>query len=93
MSTRYRGLSNFLPRQSTEKSSLQATEENEMDLVEEELNEEIEQLDEGWWSGVGSSGAKSGLFPGESGNEVLSGRFHAFPTSQLRRANRANGRA
>jgi len=43
-----------------------------MNLVEDELIEEIEQLDEGWWSGVGSSGAKSGLFPGESGSELLS---------------------
>ena len=40
-----------------------------MNLVEDELIEEIEQLDEGWWSGVGSDGAKSGLFPGGSGNE------------------------
>ena len=55
-----------------------------MDLVEEELIEEIEQLDEGWWSGVGSSGAKSGLFPGESRSDILNGWFHIFPTSQLR---------
>lgn len=43
-----------------------------MDLVEDELIEEIEQLDEGWWSGVGSNGTKNGLFPGMSGNVVLS---------------------
>ncbi|KAI0351295.1 hypothetical protein OH77DRAFT_1429821 [Trametes cingulata] len=34
-----------------------------MDLVEGELIEEIEQLDEGWWSGVGGGGTKQGLFP------------------------------
>lgn len=44
-----------------------------MDLVEDELIEEIEQLDEGWWSGVGSNGGKSGLFPGGSENGVLRG--------------------
>ena len=31
--------------------------------AEGELIQQIEQLDEGWWSGVGPSG-KSGLFPG-----------------------------
>ena len=35
-----------------------------MELTEGELIEQIEQLDEGWWSGVGEGGAKSGLFPG-----------------------------
>ena len=44
----------------------QAQEDNEMDLVEGELIEQIEQLDEGWWSGVGANGAKQGLFPGTS---------------------------
>ena len=34
-----------------------------MDLVEGELIEQIEQLDEGWWSGVGANGTKQGLFP------------------------------
>ena len=43
-----------------------------MDLVEEELIEEIEQLDEGWWSGVGSNGEKTGLFPGGPGSAVPS---------------------
>jgi len=62
-----------------------------MDLVEDELIEEIEQLDEGWWSGVGRDGAKSGLFPGGPGSEVLNDWFNVFPTSQLRRANRASG--
>ncbi|CDO74750.1 hypothetical protein BN946_scf184411.g7 [Trametes cinnabarina] len=41
----------------------EAQEDNEMDLVEGELIEQIEQLDEGWWSGVGAGGAKQGLFP------------------------------
>ena len=36
-----------------------------MDLTEGELIEQIEQLDEGWWSGVGANGTKQGLFPGE----------------------------
>ena len=36
-----------------------------MNLVEGELIEEIEKF-EGWWSGVGDNGAKSGLFPGGS---------------------------
>jgi len=42
----------------------EATEINEMDLVVDEIIERIEQLDDGWWHGVGSGGAKSGLFPG-----------------------------
>lgn len=44
----------------------QATEDNEMSLVEGELIEQIEEVDEGWWSGVGQGGAKTGLFPGMS---------------------------
>ncbi|KAJ8456921.1 hypothetical protein ONZ51_g11835 [Trametes cubensis] len=40
-----------------------AQEDNEMDLIEGELIEQIEQLDEGWWSGVGAGGTKQGLFP------------------------------
>lgn len=35
-----------------------------MELIEGELIEQIEQLDEGWWSGVGANGTKQGLFPG-----------------------------
>lgn len=35
-----------------------------MHLLEGELIENIEQVDEGWWAGVGPGG-KSGLFPGE----------------------------
>jgi len=62
-----------------------------MDLVEDELIEEIEQMDEGWWSGVGRNGAKSGLFPGGSKSEVLRDRLNVSPTSQLRRVNRASG--
>lgn len=37
-------------------------EDNEMDLVEGELLDQVEQIDEGWWSAVGAGG-KSGLFP------------------------------
>ena len=33
-----------------------------MHLVEGEYIEQIEEVDEGWWTGVGSDG-KSGLFP------------------------------
>jgi hypothetical protein len=42
--------------------SFQATEDNEMTLVEGEYIEQIEEIDEGWWSGVGPGG-KIGLFP------------------------------
>jgi drebrin-like protein len=35
-----------------------------MHLIEGELIENIEQIDDGWWAGVGPGG-KSGLFPGE----------------------------
>ncbi|KAK0202310.1 SH3 domain-containing protein [Desarmillaria ectypa] len=40
----------------------EATEDNEMTLLEGELIEQIEELDEGWWSGVGPGG-KTGMFP------------------------------
>lgn len=43
-----------------------------MHLVEGELIEQIEQLDEGWWSGVGAGGTKSGLFPGEYLKKTMS---------------------
>ncbi|KAJ6624893.1 SH3 domain-containing protein [Mycena sp. CBHHK59/15] len=39
-----------------------AAEDNEMNLVEGELIEQVEEIDEGWWSGIGPGG-KSGLFP------------------------------
>ena len=42
----------------------QAAEDNEMSLVEGEMIEQIEEVVEGWWSGVGQGGAKTGLFPG-----------------------------
>jgi len=62
-----------------------------MELVEGELIEEIEQVDEGWWSGVGGNGAKNGLFPGVSGSQVLSGCLTVPPASQLRRIDRTRG--
>lgn len=34
-----------------------------MNLTEGELIEQIEEIDEGWWSGVGAGGSKTGLFP------------------------------
>lgn len=43
---------------------LQADEDNEMNLVEGEVIDNIEEVDEGWWSGTGNGGAKTGLFPG-----------------------------
>ena len=43
----------------------EAEEENEMALTEGETIEQIEQIDEGWWSGVGAGG-KTGLFPGKT---------------------------
>lgn len=41
----------------------EATEDNEMHLIEGEYIEQIEEVGEGWWSGVGADG-KTGLFPG-----------------------------
>jgi len=38
-------------------------EDNELPLLEGEIIEDIEPLDEGWWSGTGPGG-RSGLFPG-----------------------------
>ena len=35
-----------------------------MNLTEGEVIEQIGEIDEGWWSGVGQGGAKTGLFPG-----------------------------
>jgi hypothetical protein len=35
-----------------------------MTLVEGEYIDQIEEIDDGWWSGVGPGG-KSGLFPGQ----------------------------
>ena len=56
-------------------------------MVEGELIEEVEKLDEGWWSGVGDNGAKRGLFPGESERGVRCDWFNVFPTSKLRGRN------
>ena len=41
----------------------QAMEDNELPLIEGEMIEDIEPIDENWWSGTGAGG-KSGLFPG-----------------------------
>ena len=40
----------------------EAQEENEIDLIEDEYIYDIEQLDDGWWSGTTAEG-RSGLFP------------------------------
>ncbi|KAG2177152.1 hypothetical protein INT43_007809 [Umbelopsis isabellina] len=40
-----------------------AAEDNEMSMAEGEVIHNIEQLDEGWWSGVSEDGTRSGLFP------------------------------
>jgi hypothetical protein len=37
-----------------------------MNLVEGEIIQQIEEVDEGWWTGVGGGGSKAGLFPGKS---------------------------
>jgi hypothetical protein len=88
MSMRCPSLATLLPYLGTEKkNSFQATEENEMHLVEGELIEEIEKLDEGWWSGVGGNGVKTGLFPGGSEMGVLDGQLNILPTSKLRGRN------
>jgi hypothetical protein len=57
-----RFVSRFI-RTSSHLSLLQAAEDNEMNLAEGELIEQVEEIDEGWWSGIGPGG-KSGLFPG-----------------------------
>ena len=64
-----------------------------MDLAEGELIQEIEKLDEGWWSGVGGNGTKSGLFPGGSHMKVLCGWFDISFPSELCGRNRTGGRA
>ncbi|CAO3678645.1 unnamed protein product [Umbelopsis vinacea] len=43
--------------------SYDAAEDNEITMVEGEIIHNIEQLDEGWWSGVSEDGTRSGLFP------------------------------
>ncbi|KAL0146249.1 hypothetical protein V8B55DRAFT_1469143 [Mucor lusitanicus] len=40
-----------------------ASETNEMSLVEGEVVTQIDQVDEGWWFGVSEDGKKQGLFP------------------------------
>ncbi|KAI9280308.1 hypothetical protein BC943DRAFT_348097 [Umbelopsis sp. AD052] len=40
-----------------------ASEENEISMAEGEIIHNIEQLDEGWWSGTSEDGSRSGLFP------------------------------
>ncbi|KAI8885354.1 hypothetical protein K501DRAFT_331963 [Backusella circina FSU 941] len=40
-----------------------ASEANEMTLVEGEVIQQIDQVDEGWWFGISEDGKKQGLFP------------------------------
>ena len=40
-------------------------EDNEMNLTEGEFITDIEEIDEGWWMGIGPGG-KTGLFPCKS---------------------------
>ncbi|KAI7867569.1 hypothetical protein BDF14DRAFT_1995830 [Spinellus fusiger] len=40
-----------------------AAEANEMSLIEGEVITNIDQVDDGWWFGVGENGDKQGLFP------------------------------
>jgi hypothetical protein len=42
-----------------------ASEANEMTLVEGEVIQQIDQVDEGWWFGISEDGKKQGLFPGK----------------------------
>ena len=62
-----------------------------MHLLEGELIEEIEKLDEGWWTGVGDNGTKQGLFPGEPGKWHFDAGFNILPTSQLCGRNSTSG--
>ena len=56
-----------------------------MNLAEGEYIEQIEEIDEGWWSGVGPGG-KTGLFPCECPLFHLSEEiFIGGMISQLRR--------
>ncbi|KAL7308875.1 actin binding protein [Mucor circinelloides] len=41
----------------------EASETNEMSLLEGEVVTQIDQVDEGWWFGVSEDGKKQGLFP------------------------------
>ncbi|CAB4422908.1 unnamed protein product [Rhizophagus irregularis] len=43
--------------------SYDASEDNEMSLLEGEIIRDIIQLDEGWWRGTSADGSRSGLFP------------------------------
>ncbi|GES75448.1 drebrin-like protein isoform X1 [Rhizophagus clarus] len=43
--------------------SYDASEDNEMSLIEGEVIRDIIQLDEGWWQGVSADRSRSGLFP------------------------------
>ncbi|EXX51931.1 uncharacterized protein OCT59_023023 [Rhizophagus irregularis] len=43
--------------------SYDASEDNEMSLLEGEIIRDIIQLDEGWWQGTSADGSRSGLFP------------------------------
>ena len=56
-----------------------------MDLTEGELIEQIEQLDEGWWSGVGANGTKQGLFPANYVEIVEAAAEVAAPPPAVRR--------
>ena len=54
----------------------EATEDNEMNLAEGDFVEHIEEIDEGWWSGVVPDG-KTGLFP------YLSSLYFTFSLQRL----------
>ena len=64
----------------------EAEEENEMTLVEGETIEQIEQIDEGWWSGIGANGEKSGLFPGKQYYMKISQKSQYLLCSKLCRS-------
>ena len=53
-----------------------------MTLVEGEYIEQIEELDDDWWSGVGPGG-KTGLFPGQTPTLSIRSQLTDLASSQL----------
>jgi hypothetical protein len=46
-------------------SNLSKADTDELGLVEGETIINIEQVDEGWWTGMSEDGTRQGLFPGK----------------------------
>ena len=65
-----------------------------MNLVEGEVIEQIEEVVEGWWSGVGQGGTKTGLFPCMCSDPIIAADMeYIFCCSQLCGADRDAGSA